>query len=171
MLYDRQTNVGHIEKKLLFKVDFSQHNFMMIDRIIDVQSDHISACKRFNDGAAHLALEACAQLGAFHIRLSMNCSRHVFLMKIKQCEFFSVNHTLSGIYSITANLLAKSTDAYSYKIHIKKKDKPCIKGIFIFAVADYDERFQSDILMHYYQSVCQKLLTKVHPNCPQKIIF
>jgi len=124
----------------------------MIDRILDIQPDNISGIKQFNDEASFLAIEACAQLGAYHIRSLMNCTRHVFLMKIKHCEIFSTN-LLSGQFLITAHLIAKSSDAYSYAIRIQQNNEIYVDGKFIFAVVDYDKRFQSDILMSYYQSV------------------
>lgn len=129
---------------------------MLLDRIIDNQLSKIEAIKVFHDDPAYLGIESCAQLGAYHARFLLNFCRHVFFMKLKSCNIpFTEN--LSGKYHITGNLLAKSSDVYSYSIKMHKSNLLCQEGVFIFAVSDYNDHFQKDYLKEYYQSVFSKL--------------
>ncbi|MBF0451740.1 MAG: hypothetical protein HQK75_13640 [Candidatus Magnetomorum sp.] len=136
----------------------TNNNFVMIDRITDIHPFSIAGSKKFNGEFVDLAVESCAQLGAFHVRYSIDCRRHVFLIKLNSCKVLSDKY-FSGEYSIIGNLLAKSTDAYSYSIILKKNNLPCMEGQFIFALADYDEQFKADFLKGYYQKILSELLT------------
>jgi len=141
---------------MLIHINSKQKKFVLLDQIIDNQLSKIEAIKEFNNDPIFLAIEACAQLGAFHVRFLLDFSRHVFFMKLKNCEIPFIEN-LSGKYNFVGNLLAKSSDIYSYSIKMKKNNLLYLDGVFLFAVSDYNENFQRKHLENHYQQIFSQI--------------
>jgi len=127
-------------------------DFVMLDRIYDIQSDTIKGIKSFCNSPSYLAIESCAQLGAFHIRFNIGFCRHVFLIRVKEYDFHPCD-MLQGLFLITGTCLSQSTDAFLYAIQIIHNKQTVDKGKFLFGVADYDERFDKFRLTKHYQDI------------------
>jgi hypothetical protein len=131
--------------------------FVVLDQIYDIQSDAIKGRKTFDHSPAYLAIEACAQLGAFHIRFDIGFCRHVFLINVKAFNLCP-SKSLNGQYIITGNCLSRSSDAFLYAIQlISNAERSAYKGNFLFGVADYDERFDQHQLSEHYQNLFSDL--------------
>jgi len=127
-------------------------NFVMIDRICDIQSNAIKGIKTFSGAPAYLGIEACAQVGAFHVRFNIGFCRHVFLINVKGYTFCPEDN-LHGAFVITGRCRSHSSDAFLYDIQITNNKATINKGEFLFGVADYDERFDQSQLTQHYQSI------------------
>jgi hypothetical protein len=134
----------------------AESSFVMLDRICEIQFDVMKGMKTFNQAPACLAIESCAQLGAFHIRFNIGFCRHVFLIKVKEYALCPTD-IIHGSFSITGTCLSRSSDAFLYAIQITNDKNFCNKGTFLFGVADYDERFDNIRLTKHYQDIFSDL--------------
>jgi len=131
-------------------------SFVMLDRICDIQTNVIKGVKTFDQSPGYLAIETCAQLGAFHIRFSIDFCRHVFLIHVKGFQFHPVE-TLQGPYLLQGTCLSHSSDAFLYSIQMTKNQCDCYSGQFLFGVSDYNDRFDQDRLKNNYQAIFDNL--------------
>ena len=137
--------------------------FVMLDRICDIQSNAIKGVKTFDQSPAYLAIESCAQLGAFHIRFDIDFCRHVFLIHVKEYELYPTDR-LNGPFIITGSCLSRSSDAFLYAIEITNNKDSVNKGKFLFGVADYNDRFDKYRLTKHYQDIFSDLCGLVSPK-------
>jgi len=131
-------------------------NFVMLDRICDIQSDAMKGKKTFHHAPAYLAIESCAQLGAFHIRFNIGFGRHVFLVNVKEYVLCPTD-ILHDTFSITGTCLSRSSDAFLYAIQITNDKDFFNKGKFLFGIANYDDRFEKNRLPKHYQNIFYNL--------------
>jgi hypothetical protein len=139
-------------------------DFVLIDRIDQVDSARITGWKRFENAPPHLGIESLAQLGAFHVRFLTGFERHAFLLSIKRCSV-GAGYTLSGTYSLSGDLTARSLSAYSYELEAAVDEQTWIRGEFIFASVDYDGRLRKDILQAHYRKVFSCLKRDSSKSC------
>jgi hypothetical protein len=130
----------------------AEPDYIMLDRICDIQPDAVKGMKTFIQAPVCLAIESCAQLGAFHIRFNIGFCRHVFLINVKDYTLCPTD-ILHGSFSITGTCLSQSSDAFLYAIQITNDKDFCNKGTFLFGVADYDKRFNQNQLTKHYQDI------------------
>jgi len=133
----------------------SDTQFMMLDRITEIHSDGLTGIKQFSHALPYLAIESCAQLGAFHIRYRVGFCRHIFLGKVKHFDLWPTNQ-LHGIYTITGTCVSESSDAYLYKIQFADNMRST-DGNFLFGAADYDVRFDEKRLKQHYHDMFERL--------------
>jgi len=148
-------------------------NFVMLDRICDIQSKTIKGIKTFDHAPAYLAIESCAQLGAFHARYDLGFCRHVFFINVKAYTLCPADE-IHGTFIIKGTCLSRSSDAFLYAIQITNNKDFDNTGKFLLGVADYDERFDKSRLIKHYQDifsdlVCPKSKGRISPpdrlNC------
>jgi len=130
----------------------AETEFILLDRIYDIQPNAIKGNKTFYQSPASLAIESCAQLGAFHIRFVIGFCRHVFLIRVKEYKIYPANN-LHGSFCMTGACLSRSSDAFLYAIQITNNNETVNKGKFLFGVADYDKRFDKSRLTKHYQDI------------------
>jgi uncharacterized membrane protein YoaT (DUF817 family) len=128
------------------------NGFVMLDRVLEVNTSHIVGARSFSDDPVFWGLESLAQLGAYHIRHLTGFSRHVFLIKIDQ---FSLppGEVMRGEHLLYGNLLYQSDSSFLCHLKAETENKTVMEGKFLFAAVDYDHNFQSDNLRHHYASV------------------
>jgi hypothetical protein len=139
-------------------------SFVLVDGITETGPETIKGYKRFEGAPIHLGIEALAQLGALHVRLTTAFARHAFLLGIKRCTVSS-GRLLSGRYSLLGTATGGSTSAFSYRLEAVKDGRAEIKGEFLFATVAYDARFRKDILQHHYERVFSCLRNASETDC------
>jgi hypothetical protein len=130
----------------------------MLDCICDIQSNAIKGIKTFYQAPAYLAIESCAQLGAFHARFKLDFCRHVFFINVKAYTLYPAD-VIHGRFSITGTCLSRSSDAFLYAIQITNNKDFFNSGKFLFGVADYDERFDKFQMTKHYQDIFSDLVS------------
>ena len=128
------------------------NDFIMIDRILEVNASHIVGTSSFPNVPVYLGIESLAQLGAFHIRHLIDFTRHVFLMKITHCSL-SARHFHKGEYMFFGNLSGQSNSAFSCRLRAERNKKTIIQGDFLYASVDYDRNFKKEILQRHYRKM------------------
>ena len=131
--------------------------FILLDGIIQAETQGIQGIKTFKNDPAYLGIESLAQLGAFHVRYITDFQRHAFLLKINQCLMPSQTG-LFGIHYLSGDLVSRSDSAFSYELQAEKQGRIQIQGSFLFAAVDYDSHFRQEILQQHYQDVFSCLL-------------
>lgn len=126
--------------------------FLLLDEITAIQPDTIQGIRRFKDHPVYLGIESLAQLGAMHVRYTMDFSCHAFLLKINQCRL-PVEKRLSGTYLLTAVLENRSSRSFSYHVAARNETAVYLDGSFLFAAMDYDASFQKERLQTHYRKI------------------
>ena len=142
-------------------VNTGRDSFILLDRIIQAETQLIRGIKTFKNETAYLGIESLAQLGAFHVRYITDFKRHAFLLKINQCLMPSQT-VLHGIYHLSGVLVSWSDSAFSYELQARKEGRVQIEGAFLFATVDYDRHFKQEIIQQHYRDVfsCLQNVTK-----------
>jgi len=138
-------------------------SFIMLDAITSVNATQISGIRSFSDEPLYAGIEALAQLGAFHIRYLNAFERHVFLLKIESCRF-NTGESLKGGFTLSGELINRSDSAFYCRMMAGKEGQNVIAGEFLFAAADYDQKFQSKTLRLHYEKVFSCLLNDIKPG-------
>jgi len=139
-------------------------SFVLVDGITESGPDTITGYKRFDCAPIHLGIESLAQLGAFHVRLTVAFARHAFLLGIKHCTVRS-REPLSGSYTLLGTLSGCSASAFSYRLEALKDGGVEIGGEFLFATVEYDATFRQDLLRDHYQRVFLCLRNASKSDC------
>ncbi len=126
-------------------------DFLLLDRIEETGPDRITGFRRFSEAPAYLAVEACAQLCALHVRYLTGFDCHAFLLGIPQCRLPDAE-ILSGEYRINATLQSRSDRAFSYNVTAEHGSSP-VSGKFMIATVPYDRKFRKEILQPHYRKV------------------
>jgi len=139
-------------------------SFVLVDGITESAPETIKGYKRFERAPVHLGIESLAQLGAFHVRMTVAFARHAFLLGIKHCTVRS-GKPLSGSYTLRGTLTGCSASAFSYRLEALKESTVEIEGEFLFATAEYDATFRKDLLQDHYQRVFSCLRKGSKSDC------
>jgi hypothetical protein len=139
-------------------------SFVLVDGITESGPDTIKGYKRFDCAPIHLGIESLAQLGAFHVRMTVAFARHAFLLGIKHCTVRS-GKPLSGSYTLLGSLSGCSASAFSYRLEALKDGRVEIAGEFLFATVEYDATFRKDLLRDHYQRVFSCLRNASKSGC------
>lgn len=124
--------------------------FVVPDRICAVSEDKIAGLAEFNDSPPFLAIEALAQLGAFHGRYLCGFEKHVFLLKVDHFSIFDCKN-ISGSVELSGALRAKSQTVFAHNMSAKRYGKLIFFGEFLFAASEYDDNFQREKLKQHYK--------------------
>ncbi|MEI7590866.1 MAG: hypothetical protein WCJ49_06110 [Deltaproteobacteria bacterium] len=139
-------------------VDTKKDSFLILQSITNLTPTNIVGKCTLKDMSYFLALESCAQLGAFHIRYLEQFNRHAFLLKIKSFSVVmpqAVNQELV----IVGDMTARSNDVFSYTITIKCESISTIAtGFFLFAVKEYDNELEKVNFRKYYEKAFSCLI-------------
>ncbi len=139
--------------------------FVMLDGILDAGPDFIEGFKRLDRAPLYLAIEALAQLGAFHVRYLVDFQKHAFLLGIKSCSL-PPQVELSGNCKLFGKLESRGSSAFSYRLTANLEDGAAINGEFMFALAEYGESgFNRDILQSHYRKVFSCLKRDSKTSC------
>ncbi|HYA15174.1 MAG TPA: hypothetical protein VEF33_12615 [Syntrophales bacterium] len=141
-------------------INTGRESFVMLDRVLEVSNSRIVGARTFLDDPVFLGLESLAQLGAYHIRYLTDFSRHVFLIKISQCNL-PPRKVMYGEHLLSGTLLHQSNSSFLCRIEAKRDNKTVMEGEFLFAAVDYDHNFRSDNLRHHYAKVFSCLLKDI----------
>jgi len=140
-------------------------DFVLLERFVEIGSSHVVGYASFQQALLYEGIEALAQLGAYHVRYLTDFSRHAFLLKIADCPlpFGSLN----GRYRLDGNLTGRAASSFSYDLSIDKaeENRCAMKGRFLFAAVDYDERFRKDVLEKHYRKVFKCLQGDIEIGC------
>ncbi len=134
-------------------------DFSPLTAITDVGKESISGICDFDKSPVFMALEACAQLGAYHVRQMIHFDDHAFLLKINAFPLPEAD-CLDGRYRLLGKLTGRSDQAFSYEITMTDEHNVKTKGGFLIATKPYDEEFDKTILKPYYQKVFSCLKTE-----------
>ncbi len=134
------------------EVNTGLDGFVLVDKIIQTESQNISGIKTFVNDPAYLGLESLAQLGAYHVRFLTDFKRHAFLLKITYC-MMPAKALLDGRYKLSGRLLSRSATAFSYFLQGEEENEIQIEGEFLFATVDYDRRFKRAALQGHYRKI------------------
>ncbi len=127
--------------------------FVLAGKLTEVGETQIASVQHFSNALQYVGLEALAQLGALHIRYLIDFSRHVFLLKIKECQL-PPNDILDGEYHLSGKFQSRSERACFYQLTAKGEDDDhSFGGIFLFGITEYDQRFERTVLQRHYQTI------------------
>lgn len=127
-------------------------DFVLIDDISDIGSQHISGSKHFFRAPSHLGIESLAQLGAYHVRYLTSFERHAFLLKINHCKA-SEQCALDGICLLQGTLTNKSNVAFAYNLLAEKEHTILIEGEFLFGTIEYNAALKKEVLQNHYRKI------------------
>ncbi len=130
--------------------------FVLLDRISSIDKTAVTGHKHFTKAPLYLGIETLAQLGACHVRFITDFEKHAFLLKVNQC-IISGTHILDGKFKLEGHLQNHSQLAYTYSLKAFKDKTSVIKGEFLFALADFDENFNREILQKRYKELLTTL--------------
>lgn len=151
-------NGGKAMASLITRINTGLDHFIPLSAITEVKEDSISGVCQFDGVPGYLAIEACAQLGALHVRKINDFSCHAFLMKINHFERLYPG-LLNDTYRIFARLRGQSQQAFSYQMEMVNENGATTKGRFIIAVKPYDGQFDEFTLNAYYRNLFSCLRT------------
>jgi hypothetical protein len=137
---------------------------ILVDGITESGPDTIKGYKRFDRAPIHLGIESLAQLGAFHVRMTVAFARHAFLLGLRHCTVRS-GEPLSGSYTLHGSLSGCSASAFAYLLEALKEGRVEIAGEFLFATVEYDATFRKDLLRDHYQRVFACLQNASKNDC------
>ena len=130
--------------------------FILLDAITSVDPTEIRAIRTFENAHAYLGIETLAQAGAFHLRWLTGFERHIFLLKVGACNIPS--DPLNGEMRIAGKLLSRSDSAFRCMLRGECGDAAVIQGDFFFGAADYDTRFNKELIRSHYEKTMACLL-------------
>ncbi len=145
-------------------INTSLDGFTLLDSISAITGSSIAGRKNFSDSPLYLGIESLAQLGALHLRYITELKKHAFLLKINHCRT-SNGQILTGDFQLDGNLVSQSKLAYSYSLKAFKDEQPVITGEFIFALTNYDDNFQKEILQTRYKELFATLGITANDIC------
>ena len=140
-----------------------REDFVLLERIVEVGPSHIVAHAAFQEAPLYAGLEALAQLGAYHVRYLTDYAQHAFLLKITDCPLRFAG--LNGRFLLRGSLTGRSASSFAYEITIEEADSLVMKGRFLFAAADYNERFKKELLEKHYRKVFACLQDDTKTGC------
>lgn len=149
------------------KINTGLDGFILVDSISKIEDSTIQGTKDFTRAPAYLGIESLAQLGALHVRFITGFERHAFLLKIIRCEIPETG-VLTGKYLLDGTLINRSGLAFSYRLRAEKENEAQIKGEFLYATVDYDNRFKKERLKQHYQKVFSCLQSASKTGCCPK---
>ncbi|HYA03303.1 MAG TPA: hypothetical protein VEI04_09325 [Syntrophobacteria bacterium] len=126
--------------------------FVLVDGITETDPGTIKGYKHFDRAPIFLGIEALAQLGALHVRVTAAFARHAFLLGIKRCTVSS-GELLDGRYTLLGAVIGRTTTAFSYLLEASKEGRVGIDGEFLFATVEYDGVFRKEVLESHYRKV------------------
>ncbi|MEM5786210.1 MAG: hypothetical protein AAGU11_02755 [Syntrophobacteraceae bacterium] len=139
--------------------------FVLLDSIHEAGPLSISGHKRFNRSPHYCAIEALAQLGAFHVRFLNDFAKHAFLLAVKRCSLPAVRE-LTGDWMLSGKLASRSSSAFSYELSAVGDTGETMEGEFLFSVAEYDGTlFKEEIMVRHYRKVFSCLRASSKTNC------
>lgn len=135
----------------------------MPERILHLDKERIELLKTVaeNEAQIHTGIETLAQTGAFHLRHRCGLDRHAFLLKIDRYHSRELWPT-PGCYTVQGHLVGGSSQAFAYDLSAILDDTTCFEGRFLFALRDYDQAFQREVLETHYR----KLLSCLKNDTP-----
>ncbi len=144
-------------------VNTGLENFILIDRITDINDNEIHGTVQLYDTPISRGIESLAQLGALHVRWLYNFDRHAALIIINNLKF-TTRQNLNDTLSLYGNMESHSDRAFYYNIKALQGNKVQLEGSFLFAAIDYDSFFKREILQQHYQKVfsCLRENSKQH---------
>lgn len=114
------------------KIHSGLTHFILPESITRADPKEISGICRFDDAAAWLALEACAQICALHVRYHRQFEGHAFLMKINGFSMPSRDR-LTGVYPIHGRVKGRSDRAVLFDAALGDNGAPACGGQLIIA--------------------------------------
>ncbi|MBP8646496.1 MAG: hypothetical protein KBH99_10315 [Syntrophobacteraceae bacterium] len=127
-----------------------QTGFLLLDRILEVDTNLIVGEKTFRGDPAYLGIEALAQLGAYHVRFLNDFGKHAFLLKIQSCTL-PEDSAIEGSYRLYGEIQAVSASSYCHRLEARREETVGWGGVFLFSSIDYDDRFKKDLLQTHYR--------------------
>ena len=121
---------------------------LTLESITAVTPKSIAGTCIFKNTPGFLAIEACAQLGALHVRYLEDFKQHAFLMQIKS---FPMPAQLCGSYHLIGRMTSRSSTALAYTITME--NKIITTGKLLFALKPYDTEFDQTRLTIYYKEL------------------
>ncbi|MGA2330448.1 MAG: hypothetical protein ABSG75_01695 [Syntrophales bacterium] len=127
-------------------------DFIMLDKVLEVNASRIIGAKSFIGVPAYLRLESLAQLGAFHVRYITGFSRHVFLIKIVSCSL-PLRTAMEGEYVLSGNLVGSSDSSFRCFLRAENDKETAAEAELMYAAVDYDHNFKKGMLHDHYTKV------------------
>ncbi len=136
--------------------------FSLIETITRVEPECIEGGICFSNAPVFLSMESLAQLGALHVRYLIGFKKHAFLLKIKRfspetCSLeagaLEDRQVLNGRYRILGQLTGQSSQAFSYKLLLKKEERLFFTGEFLFGTVEYGDKFKRTSLENHYKRI------------------
>ncbi len=127
-----------------------QTGFVLLDRILEVDTGFILGEKTFHGDPAYLGIEALAQLGAYHVRFLNDFGKHAFLLKIQFCTL-PEDSAVEGSYRLHGEIQAVSAHSYRHRLEARREETAAWGGVFFFSTVDYNDRFKKDLLQTHYR--------------------
>lgn len=138
----------------MITVNTGRGGFVMIDRIIRVDSGSIVTEKRFGneDLQVHSPIEVMAQTGALHVRFLNDFSQHAFLLTV---DHYHSERPLPepGNYRVTGRLASRSSQAFAHELRLENEAGAFASGRFLFALRPYGGGFDRERLETHYRKV------------------
>ncbi|MCG8552583.1 MAG: hypothetical protein MI799_19440 [Desulfobacterales bacterium] len=138
-------------------------DFLMVDQINLINDKNISGSNTFLNAPFSFCLESLVQMCALHVRYTLNFEKHVFLLKINRCAI-NTEHTFSGRYALHAELMHRSSQAFSYTAAALRDEIQIMDGSFIIAAREYDKNFMKKNISPHYKKVFSCLLNTTRTN-------
>lgn len=127
--------------------------FILPGEEIEIGSTTIRSVQAFDKVPDVIGLEALAQLGALHVRHTIDLSRHVFLMKIRQSTL-PASPRISGRFRLIGVQESHTDRTWMYRVRAEPEAAgESFGGTFLFGTRAYDAHFNKDLLQSHYRKV------------------
>ncbi len=127
-------------------------HFCPLHCITHITGEYISGKIIFVNSESFIALEAMAQISAYHTRFLNDFNRHSFLLKVKKCSG-PFNEILNGEYVVDSKITARTEMASTHNVTIHSSNKVLFKSEIMTAFTDYSADFPEEKFKKYYRDV------------------